>query len=611
MRKNNLRNIAIIAHVDHGKTTLVDGIISQSGIFHKNKKLESRLLDDMDQERERGITINANNTAVYYKNTKINIVDTPGHVDFGGEVERSLNMVDGAVLLVDAAEGPLPQTRFVVKKMLDKQLPVILVINKIDRSDARIEEVKDEVYDLFIDLEADIEQLEFPILYTQATAGEAHYKIGDEHTNLKPLFETIVSEIPGPEADDEEKVQFLITNLDYCDYVGEIGIGRLRNGNLELGQNYSLCKENSIQSNIKLSALFTFEGLERKPVEKAEAGDIVAVGGIEGINIGDTISDNLEPRPLPRIKVDQPTVSMFFYVNTSPYADEGEYLTSRHLKARLEKAELHNVAIEMEELEGRTDCFKISGRGELQMAVLIETLRREGYSLMVAKPEVILIEKNGQTNEPYEKVFVDIPEEYVGDVTDKLANRKGRMTHMMNHGNGRVDIEFIIPTRGLIGYRSQFLTDTRGYGVMNTIFDSYQEWAGQIKQRKTGSIIADRRGTITPYSYHSMKDRGELFFPPGTKVYEGMVIGERNRPGDLDVNIVREKKLTNVRAAAKDTTVTLKPARELSLEQSIEFIAKDELVEVTPENIRLRKKLLTARERKIARRHRKKELQAT
>ena len=606
MRKENFRNIAIIAHVDHGKTTLVDGILKQSGTFHENEQVEDRLLDDMDQERERGITINANNTAVFYKNTKINIVDTPGHADFGGEVERSLNMVDGAILLVDAAEGPLPQTRFVVRKLLDQDLPVILVVNKIDRKDARSEKVVDEIYDLFIDLGADIEELEFPVLFTQATAGVAHQELGDGSENLKPLFETILSEIPGPKAKDNAKTQFLISNLDYSSYVGQIGIGRLKSGKLEVNQLYSLCKENEIISNQKLPTLFTFNGLQRIQVDEVEAGDIVAIGGINDLNIGDTLASNQEPNPLPRIEVDDPTVSMFFHVNSSPYADEGEYLTSRHLKERLEEAVLNNVALRMEEVPDRTDCFKISGRGELQMAVLIESMRREGYSLMVSKPEVITKKEAGQVTEPYEKLFLDVPEEFVGDITEELSERKGEMTYLMNNGEGRAELHFIIPTRGLIGYRNQFLTDTKGKGIMNTLFEGYDEWAGEISQRTTGAIIADRPGEITPYAYQSTLARGIMFEGPGTQVYEGMVIGENNRPEDLEVNIVRQKQLTNFRAAAKDSTETLEPPRELSLEQSIEFIAQDELVEVTPENIRLRKKLLTSRERKIARRNNKK-----
>lgn len=601
MRKENIRNIAIIAHVDHGKTTLVDGMLTQSGTFHENKVTETRMMDNMDLEKERGITINAKNTAIDFRDTKINIVDTPGHADFGGEVERSLNMVDGAMLLVDAAEGPLPQTRFVLKKALAKDLPIILVINKIDRKDARIDDVINEVYDLFIDLEANDDQIEFPILYTQATAGIAHLNLHDGSDNLLPLFETIIKEIPGPEADDEAKEQFLITNLDYDQYVGLIGVGRLKNGRLKLNTNYTICHEDKMISNTQLSVLYTFKGLQKIKVDEVEAGDIIGITGIKNLKIGDSLSSNENPEPLPRIKIDKPTVSMIFYINSSPFADEGEFLTSRHLRERLEKEIINNVALTLEEVPGRKDCFKVSGRGELQMAVLIETMRREGYSLMVSKPQVITQENEaGKKTEPVERVFVDVPEEYVGTVTEKLSNRKGKMTHMINHGNGRVDIQFLIPTRGLIGFRSQFLTETRGTGIMNTLFEEYQGWFGPIPHRKSGAIVADRPGKTTAYSCIAMVDRGELFLEPGIKVYGGMIIGERNKPGDLDVNIVREKKLTNMRAASADATVTLRPPRPLSLDQAIEFIAEDELVEVTPKSVRLRKMFLDPNERKQA-----------
>ncbi len=605
MRKENLRNIAIIAHVDHGKTTLVDGMLKQSGTFHENKQMENRVMDNMDLERERGITINAKNTAIHYKDTKINIVDTPGHADFGGEVERSLNMVDGALLLVDAAEGPLPQTRFVLKKALAKELPIILVINKIDRKDARIDEVINEVYDLFIDLGANDEQIEFPILYTQATIGVAHRNLDDGSVTLLPLFETIIDSIPGPVADDNAKEQLLIANLDYDTYVGLIGIGRLKNGKLKLNTNYTICYKDEMVSNTQLSVLYTFSGLKKIKVEEVEAGDIIGIAGIRNLKIGDSLSSNEDPEPLPRIKIDKPTVSMIFYINNSPFADEGEYLTSRHLRERLDHEIINNVALTLEEIPERKDCFKISGRGELQMAILIETMRREGYSLMVSKPQVITMEKNGKRQEPVERVFVDVPEEYVGTVTEKLSNRKGRMTHMVNHGSGRVDMQFLIPTRGLIGFRSQFLTETRGTGIMNTLFEEYQDWFGPIPHRKSGAIVADRAGKVTTYSCLAMADRGELFVEPGVSVYNGMIIGERNKPGDLDVNIVREKKLTNMRAASADATIVLRPARPLSLDQAIEFISNDELVEVTPKNIRLRKMHLDPLERKQAEKKRK------
>ena len=554
MRKENIRNVAIIAHVDHGKTTLVDGMLTQSGTFseHKTASVESRMMDNMELEKERGITISAKNTAINFKGTKINIIDTPGHVDFGGEVERSFNMVDGAILLVDAAEGPLPQTRFVLKKALAKELPVILVINKIDRKDARIEEVINEVYDLFIDLEASDGQIEFPILYTQATIGVAHRKIDDCSENLLPLFETILEEIPSPEADDDAKEQLLITDLDYDTYVGVIGIGRLKNGRLKLNTNYTICHKGQNISNTQISVLFTFKGLQKIKVEEVEAGDIIGITGIKNLKIGDSLSSNENPEPLPRIKIDKPTVSMIFYINNSPFAEEGEFLTSRHLRERLEKEVVNNVALTMEEVPDRKDCFKISGRGELQMAVLIETMRREGYSLMVSKPQVITKPKDGKITEPVERVYIDVPEEYVGTVTEKLSIRRGKMTHMVNHGKGRVDIQFLIPTRGLIGFRSQFLTETRGTGIMNTLFEEYQNWFGQIPHRKSGAIVAGRNGKVTAYSCIAMADRGELFVEPGRKVYVGMIIGERNKPGDLDVNIVREKKLTNMRAASAD-----------------------------------------------------------
>ncbi|NOZ63795.1 MAG: translational GTPase TypA [Caldiserica bacterium] len=606
MRKENFRNVAIIAHVDHGKTTLLDGMLKQSGTFRENQEVADRVMDSMDLERERGITIVAKNTAVWYKDVKINIVDTPGHADFGGEVERSLNLVDGVLLLVDASEGPLPQTRFVVKKALAKKLPVILIINKIDRSDARIEAVVNEVYDLFIDLDATDEQIEFPILYTNAKAGVAHREIGDGSTNLKPLFETILAKIPGPVANDEYVPQFLVTNLDYDSYVGQVAIGRLNNGVLEINKTYSLCGKDSITRGIKFSACYTFYGLHKKQVERLESGDIIAVSGVENVKIGDTISSEDNPLPLPRIKVDEPTISMIFYVNNSPFAGkEGKYLTSRHLKGRLEKEILGNVSLQVKETE-RTDAFEVCGRGELQMAVLIETMRREGYEFMVSRPRVITREENGKVMEPMEHVFLDFPEGMIGVVTEKLSRRKGKMTNMQNHGHGRVTMEFLIPSRGLIGFRSQFMTDTKGAGIMNTLFDSYAEWFGPIPQRISGALVADRPGKVTTYASLGMADRGELFVKVGTEVYAGMIIGERNRTGDLTVNITREKKLTNMRSSTADVTVTLRPPRILSLDQSIEFIAEDELVEITPSNIRLRKMELNAAKRESARKRAKK-----
>ncbi|HJM47635.1 MAG TPA: translational GTPase TypA [Candidatus Marinimicrobia bacterium] len=597
MRKTNYRNIAIIAHVDHGKTTLVNAMLKQSGTFKAHQDVEDRVMDSMDLEKERGITITAKNTAIFYNKVKINILDTPGHADFGGEVERSLNLVDGALLLVDASEGPLPQTRFVLKKALEKDLPIILVINKIDRTDARISEVINEVYDLFIDLDASDEQIEFPIIYTNAKQGTAHIQIENKSTGLTPLFETILENIKGPLVFDDYKPQFLITSLDYDPYVGQIAVGRLNNGKLSMNKSYSLCAAGNYKYNQKFSALYTFKGLDKIRVENVEAGDIIAFAGIEGISIGDTISDNENPEPLQRIKVDEPTVSMLFYVNDSPFAGkEGKFLTTRHLSERLDKEILRNVSLQVLSTK-RTNVFEVRGRGELQMAILIETMRREGYEFMVSKPQVITKEKNGKTLEPMEKVFLDVPEDKIGILTEKLSARKGRMTNLQNHGTGRVNLEFSIPSRGLIGFRSQFMTDTNGAGIMNKLFDGHASWFGPIPQRNSGALVSDRNGKVTTYACVGMVDRGELFLNVGTEVYSGMIIGERNREGDLNINITREKKLTNMRAAGSDNTITLRPPKQLSLDQCIEFIAEDELVEVTPENIRLRKMELNQNKR--------------
>jgi len=588
-RKPNIRNIAIIAHVDHGKTTLLDGMLRQSGVFRENQSVRERVMDSMDLERERGITIMAKNTAVWYNDVKINIVDTPGHADFGGEVERSLNLVDGALLLVDASEGPLPQTRFVVQKALARNLPVILVINKIDRSDARIDEVVNEVYDLFIDLDASDEQIEFSVLYTNAKTGVAHRVIDDGSEDLRPLFEAILCEIPGPEANDSKTPQFLITNLDYDSYMGQIGIGRLFHGTLQMNRDYALCSTESIRRSLRFSALYTFDKLKRVTVDQVEAGDIVAVAGIENIQIGDTVTDNENPRPLERITVDEPTVSMIFYVNNSPFSGkEGKFLTSRNLKERLDREALGNVAIQIKQTD-RADAFEVCGRGELQLAVLIETMRREGYEFMVSKPHVITHEKQGKIMEPVERVFVDIPDGFIGVVTEKLSDRKGRMVNMHAAGTGRTDLEFLIPSRGLIGFRTPFLTDTKGAGIMHSILDGYAPWFGSIPQRSSGALVADRPGKVSAYACLAMTDRGELFVSPGDAVYCGMVVGERNREGDLSINITKEKKLTNMRSSTAEATVTLRPPRPLSLDQAIEFLAEDELVEVTPVAERLRK----------------------
>ncbi len=599
MRKDNIRNIAIIAHVDHGKTTLVDAMLQQSNIFHEHQHVEERVMDSMDLEKERGITITAKNTAVRYKDIKINIVDTPGHADFGGEVERSLNMVDGALLLVDASEGPLPQTRFVVQKALEKKLPIILVINKIDRPDARPDEVIDEVYDLFIELDANEEQIEFSIIYTNAKIGAAHKEINDSSDNLIPLFDQIINSIPGPEVGDGSVTQFLITNLDYDNYVGRLAIGRMMSGELESNKSYALCGEGGSVINIKISVLYTYSGLEKTQVEKVEAGDIIAIAGEEKVQIGDTVSNIDNPVPLERIKVDEPTISMIFYVNSGPFAGrEGKFLTSRQIRERLDKEKLRNVSIQIKDTD-RADAFEVAGRGELQMAVLIETMRREGYEFMVSKPMVITKEEDGRVTEPVERIFIDVPEEFVGVITENVAKRKGHMVNLHNNGNGRVDMEFVITSRGLIGFRSQFLIDTKGSGVMNTLFEGYEPWYGPIPQRSTGALVSDRAGKITTYASLAMVDRGELFVEVTTQVYAGMIIGERNRNGDLTVNITKEKKLTNMRSSTSEATVVLRPPRPLSLDQAIEFIAEDELVEITPESMRLRKMELDAGKRAI------------
>ncbi len=605
MRKGKFRNIAIIAHVDHGKTTLVDALLKQSGIFHENQTVADRIMDSMDLERERGITISAKNTAVWYRDVKINILDTPGHADFGGEVERSLSLVDGAILLVDASEGPLPQTRFVLKKALEKHLPIMLVINKIDRADARINKVLDEVYDLFIDLDADEDQIEFPVLYTNAKTGVAHQELGDDSQDLHHLFETILDRIPGPIAVDDAIPQFLVANLDYDSYVGQIAIGRLSNGVLSMNSQYSLHGESEIRNGIKFTALYNFEGLRKQSVESVEAGDIIALAGVEDVQIGDTITSVDNPEPLPRISVDEPTVSMIFYVNNGPFSgQDGKYLTSRHLLARLERETRHNVALQIRKTE-RADAFEVRGRGELQMAVLIETMRREGFEFLAAKPHVITREEDGVVLEPVEMLYLDIPEEFVGVMSEKLSLRKGRMVNIINHGSGRINLEFRIPSRGLIGFRSQFLTDTKGAGVMNTIMEGYAPWFGRIPQRNSGALVADRPGKVTTYASLAMEDRGELFIEVGTPVFAGMIIGERNRPGDLDVNICREKKLTNIRSSTAEATVTLRKPHLLTLDQSIEFIAEDEVVEITPDNIRLRKMELDMNKRLVQRRKEK------
>ncbi len=589
---NAIRNIAIIAHVDHGKTTLVDGMLRQSGTFRANETMVERVMDSNELERERGITILAKNTAIHYHGTKINIVDTPGHSDFGGEVERALKMVDGVMLLVDASEGPLPQTRYVLSKALEGGLPPILVINKIDRADARPQQVLNEVYDLFIDLDAKEGQLDFPVLYTNAKAGTASTNIAQAGDDLSPLFEAIVRTVPPPGGEAAAVLQVLVANLDYSDYLGRIAIARVFNGTLKAGEQVGIAKMNGSLLKTRVTKLFSFSGLKRVEIESTELGDIIAVAGVEGIAIGDTITDAEAPAPLPRIVIDEPTIAMQFTVNSSPFAGrEGAYVTSRDLRERLEKELLTNVSLRVEATES-TDSFKVMGRGELHLAILIEMMRREGYELMVGKPEIVTKELDGKLMEPVERVAIDVPENFVGVVVEKLGARKGQMTNMHNHGYGRVRLEFRLPSRGLIGLRSELLTDTRGTIVMNSLFAGYTEWMGEIPHRPTGALVADRPGVTTAYALYNLQERGELFAPPGLDVYEGMIIGENSRDNDLDVNVVREKKLTNMRASTADIAIRLVPFRALNLEQAITFIADDEFVEVTPKSLRLRKKTL-------------------
>lgn len=592
-----IRNIAIIAHVDHGKTTLVDAMFRQSGIFRANQQVEERVLDSNELERERGITILAKTTGVRYHGIRINIVDTPGHSDFGGEVERALRLVDGVMLLVDASEGPLPQTRYVLMKALEARLPQIVVINKIDRSDARAQEVLNEIYDLFIDLDATEEQLEFPVLYTIARDGIARASLEDSSMTLEPLFEAIVRHIPPPKGDPAAPLQFQVANLDYSDYFGRIAIGRVFQGELRVGEEAAVIKLDGALQKARITKLFTFEGLERVEETAAGPGSIVALAGIEGITIGETVTSADDPRPLPPIRIDEPTIGMVFTINTSPFAGrEGQWVTSRHLRERLDKELLTNVSLKAEEAGG-PDAFLVMGRGELQLAILIEMMRREGYELMVGKPQILTRKVDGKTMEPQELLVVDVPEAYAGVVIEKTGIRKAKMTKMVNHGSGRVRLEFLIPSRGLIGMRSELLTDTRGTAIMNSLFHGYIEWQGEIPMRTTGALVADRPGTATSYAIYNLQERGEMFVTPGTEVYEGMIVGENARPDDLNVNIVKEKKLTNMRASTADEAIRLVPPRLLNLEQAIEFINDDEWVEVTPRSIRLRKKVLKANQR--------------
>ena len=593
-----IRNIAIIAHVDHGKTTLVDAMLKQSGTFRSNENVIERVMDSNELERERGITILAKNTAVFHDGVKINIVDTPGHSDFGGEVERALKMVDGVMLLVDASEGPLPQTRYVLGKALEAKLPPILVVNKIDRADARPQEVLNEVYDLFIDLDAKEEQLDFPVLYTNAKAGTASTDIKRPGENLQPLFDAILKTIPPATGDANGPLQILVANLDYSDYLGRLAIARVFNGTLRTGEEVAIAKLDGSAQKTKITKLFSFSGLKRTDITETELGDIVAVAGVEGITIGETITGAENPAPLPPITIDEPTIAMQFTVNTSPFAGrEGTYVTSRNLRERLQKELLTNVSLRVEDTDS-TDAFKIMGRGELQLSILIEMMRREGYELMVGKPEIVTRRVDGKLKEPVEHLTVDVPEEFVGVVMEQLGSRKGEVVNMHNHGYGRVRIEFRVPSRGLIGLRSQLLTDTRGTIVMNSLFDGYTDWQGEIPHRLTGALVADRPGPTTAYALWGLQERGELFVGPGVEVYEGMIIGENAKDVDLDVNAVREKKLTNMRASTADEAIRLVPFRNLNLEQAIEFIADDEFVEVTPKSLRLRKKVLQANKRK-------------
>ena len=597
----NIRNIAIIAHVDHGKTTLVDAMLWQSGIFKANQPVVERVMDSNELERERGITILAKNTAVTYRGVRINIVDTPGHSDFGGEVERALTIVDGVLLLVDASEGPLPQTRYVLRKALEAKLPPIVAINKIDRGDARPQEVVNEVYDLFIDLDATEDQLDFPILYAIARSGVAKASLDDASETLQPLFEAILATIPAPDGEAEGSLQLLVANLDYSDYHGRLALGRIFSGRLKRGDEVAIVKLDGGVQKTRITKLFGFEGLERTDLEEAGVGDIVALAGVEGITIGETVTSAETPRALKRIPVDEPTISMVFTVNTSPFSGrEGAYVTSRHLGERLEKELLTNVSIRVEAMDS-TDAFKVLGRGELQLAILIEMMRREGYELMVGKPEIVSRKSNGKVEEPVEQLIIDVPQEFVGVLMQEIGMRRGLNTKMISHGTtagtGRVRLEFTIPSRGLIGLRSEVLKLTRGTVVMNTLFDGYTDWQGEIPARLTGSLVADRRGRTTSYALYNLQERGELFVGPGVEVYEGMLIGQSARWDDMDVNAVKEKKQTNMRASVADEAIRLVPIHPLSLEEAIEFIAADEYVEVTPQSIRLRKKILEANQR--------------
>ncbi len=596
--RSDLRNVAIIAHVDHGKTTLVDAMLWQSGVFRNNQEVAERVLDSTDLEREKGITILAKNTAVHYGDVKLNIVDTPGHADFGGEVERALSMVDGVLLLVDAAEGPQPQTRFVLRKALEARLPVILAVNKVDRPDARTAEVLDEVYQLFLDLDADHDQIEFPIVYCNGRAGWASLMPGVEGTNLAPLFDLLVEHVPAPVYEECHPLQALVTNLDRSPYLGRLALCRVRQGRLVRGQPAAWCRSDGTIVRVKLTELFVTEGLERVPAAEAGPGEIIAVAGLPDVTIGETLADADNPRPLPVMRVDEPSLSMTIGINTSPLAgQDGTKLTARQVKSRLDAELVGNVSLRVLPT-ARPDTWEVQGRGELQLAVLVETMRREGFELTVAKPQVVTREIDGKVHEPVERLSVHVPEEHLGTVTRLLAVRKGRLQHMGSHGAGWVSLDYLVPARGLIGFRTEFLTETRGTGVLHHVFEAYEPWHGELRTRASGSIVADRRGTTTTFALLNLQERGELLVGPGTEVYEGMIVGESSRGEDMDVNPVKEKKLTNMRSSTADELVRLSPPRTLSLEQALEFIAEDECVEVTPKSVRLRKLVLDATERR-------------
>jgi GTP-binding protein len=601
-RREDLRNVAIIAHVDHGKTTLVDAMLWQSGAFRANQDVADRVMDSMDLEREKGITILAKNTAVQYGPTKLNIVDTPGHADFGGEVERGLTMVDGVLLLVDASEGPLPQTRFVLRKALEGRLPVILVVNKVDRPDARIAEVVDEVYELFLDLDAREDQIEFPIVYTNARAGWASLTEGEEGTDLRPLMDLLVEHVPAPEYEPNHPLQAHVTNLDASPYLGRLAICRVRHGTISRGETIAWCRADGAVTPAKVAELYITEALDRVEAEEAGPGEIIAVAGIPEVTIGETLADPDDPRPLPVITVDEPSLSVTLGQNTSPLAGrEGDKLTSRQIKDRLDAETIGNVSIRVLETE-RPDTWEVQGRGELQLAIMVELMRREGFELTVGKPQVVTREIDGATHEPVERMTIDVPEDYVGVVTQLLALRKGRLEQMVNHGTGWVRMDYLVPARGLIGFRTEFLTETRGTGLLHHVFDRWEPWAGELRLRPTGSLVADRRGKTASFALFNLQERGTLFVEPGEDVYEGMIVGENARGEDLDVNATKEKHLTNVRSSTSDVLVRLVPPRRLSLDQALEFVREDEAVEVTPHAVRLRKAQLEATSRvKLAR----------